>query len=186
MAVSSVLTLFRDEPNTILSFPNEIYLTVMTTMGLLISYRKIIGLDSNKRVVKQKPDRNYSTDKDILDDVKAKILNSMTELELYKNQKLQLKDLSKAVKTPEKIVSEVLVRCLNTNYYDFVNGYRVKEVIKLMNYEKYQDYKLMALATESGFNSKTTFNSAFKKFTGKTPSEYRKHHFLQDKDVRLS
>ncbi|WP_298536112.1 AraC family transcriptional regulator [uncultured Algibacter sp.] len=184
VTILSVLELLNNlhiEPNIIISYPEEFYLTIVTTLGLIISYRKLIGLDSQKHITKQNTVRIYKTDEDILLDVKEKLLKAMIELELYKNQKLQLKDLGKAVKTSESIVSEVLIGHLNTNFYDFINGYRVKEIIRLMGLEKYKGYKLMVLATESGFNSKTTFNTAFKKITGNTPSQYRRIHFQQKK-----
>ncbi|AUP78815.1 helix-turn-helix domain-containing protein [Flavivirga eckloniae] len=163
-------------PNTILSSPNNLYLTIVTTFGLIIAYRKIIGIDSAKRKNNQtlSNSKTYELDFERLKNIEAKMLSAMEEKQLYKNKKLQLKDLSKAVSTSENQVSEVLAKQLQTNYYDFINKYRVAEVKRLMNSEKHKDYKLMAIAMEAGFNSKTTFNSAFKKSTGLTPSEYKK------------
>ncbi|MDO8898280.1 MAG: helix-turn-helix domain-containing protein, partial [Bacteroidales bacterium] len=57
---------------------------------------------------------------------------------------------------------------------EFVNEYRVNEVKKMLADPKYTHYSLLGIAFECGFSSKSTFNSVFKKFTRKTPSEYRK------------
>ncbi len=164
-------------PDAIISKPNPMYLTVVTTLGLIVSYRKIIGINYNKKEVSSVRNKSYTLDNALIEDIQEKILTVMEEKRLYKNRKLQLRDLSSATKTSENYISEVLSKKFQTNYYDFINQYRVEEVIKLMQLETHRDYKLMALATESGFNSKTTFNSAFKKVTGKTPSEYRKQLF---------
>ncbi|NMH87664.1 helix-turn-helix domain-containing protein [Flavivirga algicola] len=178
----SVIQIVQDlygHPNNILSSPNNLYLTIITTGGLIIAYRKIIGIDASKRKNSQTTTNNksYELDFERLKNIEEKIRSAMEEKQLYKNRKLQLKDLSKEVSTPENYVSEVLSKQLQTNYYDFINSYRVHEVKRLMHSEKYKDYKLMALATEAGFNSKTTFNAAFKKSTGQTPSEYKKGIF---------
>lgn len=165
------------EPVQIISAPNGLYLTIVISCGLFISYKKIIGIDTKNRTVKQSASKSYELDTERLKNIQAKIIASMEEQQLYKNRKLQLRDLSKAIRTSENHISEVLAKQLNTNYYDFINGYRVKEVISLMNSEEHKDYKLLILATESGFNSKTTFNTAFKKVTGQTPSAFRKENF---------
>jgi AraC-like DNA-binding protein len=166
------------EIDLLLSTPNNLYLTVVITIGMVLAFRKIVGIDYNKGILKQttpiqKP-KSYELDKEHLLDIEQKLTLVVEEKELYKNRKLQLKDLSQAVNTSENYISEVLAKQLQTNYYDFVNGYRVKEVIRLMQSEKHQEFKLTVLAEEAGFNSKTTFNAAFKKITGSTPSEFRK------------
>ncbi len=163
-------------PNNLLSHPNNLYLTIVTTLGLVIAYRKIIGIDSEKRKRPQTSShsKTYGLNLERLKSIEEKITLAMTEKQLYKNGKLQLKDLSKEISTSENHISEVLTKHLHTNYYDFVNTYRVEEVKRLMNSHSHKDYKLIAIALEAGFNSKTTFNTAFKKNTGQTPSEYRK------------
>ena len=62
---------------------------------------------------------------------------------------------------------------MRQNFFDYVNNYRVEEFKKLVNDPAKKDDKLIFLAYDAGFNSKSTFNTAFKKFTGQTPSDYR-------------
>jgi AraC-like DNA-binding protein len=59
------------------------------------------------------------------------------------------------------------------NFNDFINELRIEEVKSRM--ERSGDAGLLAIAFESGFNSKATFNRAFKKFTGLTPREYQEN-----------
>ena len=59
------------------------------------------------------------------------------------------------------------------NFFTFINEYRVKEVISRFEDPKNDNFTILAIAFDSGFNSKTTFNTIFKNLTGITPSEYR-------------
>jgi AraC-like DNA-binding protein len=60
------------------------------------------------------------------------------------------------------------------NFFQFINKYRVERAKELLNIDKLSKYSILGIAFESGFNSKTTFNTTFKKFTNQTPSEYLK------------
>jgi AraC-like DNA-binding protein len=59
------------------------------------------------------------------------------------------------------------------NFFTFINEYRIKDVILRFGDHKNNNFTILAIAFDSGFNSKTTFNSIFKSQTGMTPSEYR-------------
>lgn len=69
-------------------------------------------------------------------------------------------------------LSQVLTQEQRQNFFDFVNGYRVQEVKEKMADPNFSHYTLLAIALESGFNSKTSFNTVFKSVTQKTPSQY--------------
>ena len=71
-------------------------------------------------------------------------------------------------------ITQVLNERLNKNFYTFVNEYRVEEVKLRLADKKHENLTLLALAYDSGFNSKSSFNTIFKKLTGQTPSEYKK------------
>ena len=64
----------------------------------------------------------------------------------------------------------------DTNFSDFVNSFRVAEVKELLASDVFSDYTIAAIGLECGFNSKSTFYSAFKKSTGITPVQYRRQH----------
>lgn len=68
-------------------------------------------------------------------------------------------------------LSEVLNRHAGKNFYEFINTYRVDFV--RVRFESGSMEKLLDIALEAGFSSKSTFNAIFKQFTGKTPSQYR-------------
>lgn len=92
----------------------------------------------------------------------------------YMNPELTLDVLSKTVNIPRHHISQAINLRLNINFNDYINVQRLENVKKeLLNPAK-QHYTIAAIAFESGFNSISTFNEAFRKNTSMTPSEYRK------------
>jgi AraC-like DNA-binding protein len=62
---------------------------------------------------------------------------------------------------------------MNKTFYDLVNGYRVEEAKRLLLNPNNRSFTILSVGFEAGFNSKTTFNTVFKKFTGLTPTDFR-------------
>ncbi len=62
---------------------------------------------------------------------------------------------------------------MGTSFYDWLAAYRVEEAKRLLADPKAKLFTIEQIAEEVGYNSKSAFNKAFKKFTGKTPSEYK-------------
>lgn len=92
----------------------------------------------------------------------------------YLNPNLTLNDLAASLNVNKNVVSMAINRGFGFSFYDLVNYYRVDEFKKLADQHKDNKPSVLELAFESGFNSKTTFNTAFKKFTQSTPREYLK------------
>jgi len=92
----------------------------------------------------------------------------------YLNGKLSLKDVADYLNISPNHLSQVINENLNKNFFDFVNGYRVDMVKKKMLDSANSNLTLLGMAFDSGFNSKSSFNSIFKKVTGSTPSQYLK------------
>lgn len=87
---------------------------------------------------------------------------------------LTLAQLSEQVKIPAHYLSQVINEKLECNFLDFINGYRVEEAKEKLRDPKHSHYTILSIAYDAGFNAKSTFYAAFKKFTGMTPSQYRK------------
>ena len=87
------------------------------------------------------------------------------------NNELSLYDLADKLHVKAHYLSHILNNVLKTNFYEFVNYYRVEELKKQLQENK-QKFSILGLAFESGFNSKSTANRIFKNYTGKTPSQY--------------
>ena len=107
--------------------------------------------------------------------IKNQLLKYMTDEKLYLDQTLNLKTLAQKLSVSVNHLSQIINEMFNQNFYDFVNQYRVKECIKYLKDENNGRKTVLRIAFECGFNTKATFNSAFKKFTGMTPKEFRKN-----------
>lgn len=103
-----------------------------------------------------------------------KLRRVMIEGELFLNPKLTIYDLSKAANISRHRISSLLNDVLKVNFYQFVNEYRLKDICERLKGDKDKNYNILELAYESGFNSKSSFNSLFKSYTGQTPSHFRK------------
>lgn len=87
---------------------------------------------------------------------------------------LSLKKLAQQIDINPNQLSQVINTQTNKNFFDYINSHRIKELMQILKDQKSKKFTLLSLAYEAGFNSKSTFNSSFKKLTGLTPSEYMK------------
>lgn len=93
----------------------------------------------------------------------------------YLNPDLTLQSLAKDLNIHANTISQIINEGLDKGFSDFVNEHRIHSVIKKLNDPNYSHITVLGMAYESGFNSKTTFNRAFKKLTGKTPMAFKQH-----------
>ncbi len=107
------------------------------------------------------------------EELKARLVALMEREHPYRQSELTLGELAERLGTSPHRLSEVLNAQLALSFYDFVNGYRVREVQARLVSPDGARYTYLTLALEAGFASKSTFNAAFKKLTGMTPSAYR-------------
>jgi AraC-like DNA-binding protein len=98
----------------------------------------------------------------------------MEDRALYKEPTLTVSDLAGALSVTPHNLSQVINTQFGKNFYDFVNTYRVEEAKRRLVNPKDTHLTILAIAEESGFNSKSSFNTFFRKHAGMTPSEYRK------------
>jgi AraC-like DNA-binding protein len=87
---------------------------------------------------------------------------------------LTLQKLAKALAISPHHLSQTINEQLNQNFIDFVNAYRIEEAKRMLNDPAKKHYSILAVSEEVGFNSKSAFNTAFKKHTNMTPTEFRK------------
>jgi AraC-like DNA-binding protein len=102
------------------------------------------------------------------------IMDYMTKEKPYLDSSFSIQKMSEDLNIQKFYITQVLNEHLNKNFYTFVNDFRIKEVKEMMEKDNNNKYTLLSLAFDAGFNSKTSFNTTFKKYTGKTPSQYRK------------
>jgi len=119
----------------------------------------------------KKYQRSGLKQKDVADLVN-KIGKYMVIKKPYLDRELTIYDLSNQLKISRHTLSEVINEHMGMNFYNLVNEYRVKEVKERMKDDEYKHLTILAIAYDSGFNSKSSFNTIFKEKTGQTPSEY--------------
>jgi len=92
----------------------------------------------------------------------------------WQDPELTIEQLAATLGTPRHYLTQVINGRLEKNFYRFVNEYRIEEVKRKIAEGEADRLSLLGVALDSGFNSKSTFNAAFKNILGVTPSEYRK------------
>ncbi|MCA0959822.1 tetratricopeptide repeat protein [Muricauda ruestringensis] len=100
----------------------------------------------------------------------------MMDYKLYLNPDLSLKDLASYLDLPANYVSQLLNLGFQKNFSEYINTFRINEFKERILLEENKGLTIMAIAYDSGFNSKTVFNTFFKKIEGVTPNAYLKSH----------
>ena len=108
-----------------------------------------------------------------LKSIAEKLNTVMVEEKLFRQPDLNLITLANAINEKSYLVTKSLKYILNSKFTDFVNSYRIEELKSLLKEPKNNQFTLLALAFEVGFNSKASFNRAVKKLTGKSPSDLK-------------
>ena len=101
------------------------------------------------------------------------LLRLMEEEKPYLDNTLKLNSLAGLLQVTPHRLSEILNDVVGKKFYDFVNEYRVQAAKDMLEHPRGRAKKLLAIAFEAGFNSKTSFNRVFKELTGMSPSAYR-------------
>ncbi|PHI20877.1 adenylate/guanylate cyclase domain-containing protein [Lewinellaceae bacterium SD302] len=109
-----------------------------------------------------------------IDQYKSKLTRIMEQEELFLNPDLSLRGLAEQLELLPNYLSQLINEGFGQNFSEYVNTYRVRFFQDKVVDPDFQRLTLLGLALESGFNSKTSFNTFFKKMTGITPAAYRK------------
>jgi AraC-like DNA-binding protein len=115
------------------------------------------------------------------EELTERLILHMNEERPYLKSELTLGELSAQINLAKHELTELLNVHIGKNFFTFVNEFRLKAVVRRLSNPDYDHLTIMGIAHDCGFNSKSTFNSLFKQFTGKTPSEYKKT--LRQKEV---
>jgi AraC-like DNA-binding protein len=92
----------------------------------------------------------------------------------YLNPSLTIQDISNTIQIPTRELSILINHHLYQHFYDFVNSYRIEQAMEILKDATKSKVTILEILYQVGFNSKSSFNTAFKKHTGYTPTDYRK------------
>lgn len=108
------------------------------------------------------------------------LLQRIEAEKIYTNPELSLNILAKEVKLSERELSRLINLETGMNFNQFINEFRVKEAKQLLLNQEYDHWSMAGIASEVGFNSKTSFYNTFKKNVGTTPYQYKKNNLNGD------
>jgi len=108
-----------------------------------------------------------------LEKIKAKLQSLVESEKPFLDSQLTLSNLAKQLGVNSTVLSYVINSGFDKNFNDFVNEFRINEVKNKLKSGAAENLNLLGIALDSGFNSKATFNRAFKKFTGVSPKEFQ-------------
>ena len=114
-----------------------------------------------------------------LEDYKTRLETAIEKEKVFIENELSLAELSRRINIQAYQLSELISRLYNESFFDFVNRHRVEEIKLRIEDPASDSFSLLGIAMDCGFNSKSSFNTAFKKFAGITPSEYRKRQLVE-------
>ncbi|WP_375238113.1 helix-turn-helix domain-containing protein [Aurantibacter sp.] len=113
-----------------------------------------------------------------LEELNNKLEKAILEDKVFLNPKLTVKLLATQIDSNEKYMSYLINKKYDKNFSNFINEHRIEFAKKILVDKDYNQYTIEAIGGLSGFNSKSGFNTFFKKYTGLTPSQYKKEKVL--------
>lgn len=157
-----------------------IYDSFRNKESLTITQEQIIQKEHNEELNQPEIKEKYAHS-NLTNELKEILI---TELEKYMQEKpynniqLTIEDVADTLDTNTRYISQIINEHYKMNFYNFINNYRINDAIMLIRSGENNRYSLDGIARMVGFNSKSSFNTSFKKITGTTPSEYRRKEII--------
>lgn len=150
-------------------------LTLALTECVAIAALAFLGVRQPDLLFDGRPERDVAERRPILSEERLertarKLVGALNTDKLYADSTLSLRKLSDVTGVTKNHISETLSQQLGMNFFDFVNKHRAEEAKRLLSET---ELSILDIGLEVGFNSRSTFNSAFKKHVGSPPSVYR-------------
>lgn len=178
----------------IFKFSDYPYISEWIKIGLLVSSLFVIcwylfkalnnpdlfrNIDSKLKLVSKLVSEENNSEPSTIDDRAynedlLKLKKYMVEKKPYLNSSLTIQDVSSDIEIPVRDLSLLINHQIGQHFYDFVNTYRIENAMEILKDTSKSKVTILEILYEVGFNSKSSFNTAFKKHTGNTPTTYRK------------
>jgi ligand-binding sensor domain-containing protein/AraC-like DNA-binding protein len=159
---------------------HEVLLLILTGLlaVMLVAVMRLIDRRAKEREMLRifKDDERYKTSGMKPKAVRKHMLELLTlmdEEKPYLDPDMSVAKLAQRLELPKEHISQIINQRFYMNFNQFLNKYRIEEAKKLLRDPRQKDFVVLKIAYDVGFNSKSTFNTAFKKFTGISPSQYR-------------
>lgn len=129
---------------------------------------------------KHEPTKDKLEEK-VTDNAIAKVNQGMENDKLFLKQNLNIEEFSKRIDLPVKEVSAVINKHYGTNFFEFMNSYRITEAKRLLSDPQHAEMTVLDVLLQSGFNSKSAFHRFFNRLVGVSPTEFRKQGLAENK-----
>lgn len=157
---------------------------VLSSEKGIISFQEVF---ENKHHIEEKsdnlniePEIDFSISKyqnsSLSEDIRNKILEDLNEYmakKPYNYSNLTIDDVAESIQTNTKYLSQIINETYQKNFYNYINMFRVNDSKEMLLNPDYSNYSTEGIAKSVGFNSKSSFYTAFKKNTGLTPAEFK-------------
>ena len=151
----------------LLSIFNDILSFTIAFALIAMAIQTMLNPDSSTQLTIPITDRSDAKEKG------RRLKEAVAVNRFYEDAELTLNTLAAKLMVHPHDLSKIINVGLEKNFSDFINNFRVREVVGKMQDPAFDNLTLLGIAYESGFNSKTTFNRVFKEMTGKTPVAYK-------------
>ncbi|MEL6253924.1 MAG: helix-turn-helix domain-containing protein [Bacteroidota bacterium] len=131
------------------------------------------GFTHRSKVPYKKKKMASSQNQEVLQELAARLQSSMKTEKLYTNPELSLHSLAEQFEVKPYLITESLNQILGKSFKQFINEFRLAEVQEMLASNQYENFTLLGIAYEAGFNSKASFNRVVKQMTGKSPKELK-------------
>lgn len=148
---------------------------IMSAVLIYLTIRLVINgsfFENSSRTKYASSSLSHEQEEELIRQVKTLFIQNKT----YTDPDLTLSALGKQLAVPSNYLSQAINRQLNLGYSNFINQYRVAEAQRLLMDAQNHRLTLLYIGQCAGFRSSSAFNSAFKKVTGQTPSQFRSQH----------
>lgn len=135
------------------------------------------GFAHRNKVPYKKKKMASSQNQEILQALALRLEKSMREEKLFTDPELSLHSLAKKFEVKPYLITESLNQILGKSFKQFINEFRLAEVQEMLASHQYENFTLLGIAFEAGFNSKASFNRVVKQMTGKSPKELKSTTF---------
>ena len=183
LSIGQILTIIKNTLRTSSSLELTNTFTIITLLfGVFFIFWLVLKALNSPKLFRG-IDVNLLTSKEILKEnsVDEKVNSALEKLKKYMisekpylNPSLSIRSLSEEIRMNARDLSVLINQNLNQHFFDFINEYRVKEAMKILKDAAKKEVTVLEILYEVGFNSKSSFNTAFKKHTALTPTQFRK------------
>ena len=151
---------------------------------ILINALFINSVVHTHKLLTTKPEETKDkTDEKLTDAAIQKVQLGMEVQKLFLKQSLNIDEFSKRINLPVKEVSAVINKHYGTNFFEFMNSYRIEEAKRLLGDAQHADMTVMDVLLHAGFNSKSAFHRFFNRLVGMSPTEFRKQSLSRENKI---